>query len=249
MNGGLRTLLAETRRIFPTGSLITGNGGWDGGLRLEENAKSDTILANLLNGRQIEGFLHWEDHGIDWMKSMRAYYLIQQASLEPKMPLMLAYCTGEDYDHLRYVLASSLMFDGYFACSNPQDPDAWGGYEATWWYDEYSVDFSTGKAEQSLSAKGYLGMPQGPAYNVADKNETLAALLVDNDKRAKKLVWRRDFQNGIVLLNPSGVSAQVDLVGTYRKILGEHDPAFNDGSELTEIVLPAKGGVILLNLP
>jgi hypothetical protein len=248
-DAGLRRLLNETRRTFPGDSLITGNGGWDGALLLDGNAKTDTILAGLLNGRMIEGFLNWERYGIGWLESMRAYYLMQQASVEPRTPFIMAYCTGTDYDHLRYTLASALMFDAYFTCTNAQDGEAPAPYTANWWYDEYSVELSTGKAVQSLEAKGYLGMPITDAYNVDDKNSMLATLLVNNDRNAERAVWRRDFQNGSVLVNPSGTSMDVDLDGTYRKVLGIHDPRVNDGSQVTKITLPPKSGVILLDPP
>jgi len=247
MDTGLQKLLGETRRVFPSGSLITGNTGWDGSLLLDKNSKTDTILANLLNGRMIEGFLNWNAQGIDWLKSMRAYYLMQQVSVEPRIPLIMAYCTGKDYDHLRYTLASSLMFDGYFTCTNSQETGA--AYTANWWYDEYSIDLATGKAVQSLNAKGYLGLPVTEAYNVNDQSETLATLLTNNDPKAEQLAWRRDFQNGIVLVNPSDSSRTIELNGTYRKILGILDPKFNDGSQVTKITLPPQSGIILLTRP
>ena len=250
MDNGLQRLLKETRTVFPAGSVITGNGGWDGGLLVDKNLKSDTILANLLNGRMIEGFLNWENNGIDWLMSMRAYYLMQQASSDPKTPLIMAYCTGTDYSHLRYVLTSTLLFDGYFDCTNSQTP---GGqitpYAATWWYDEYAVDLSTGKAVQSLEAKGYLGLPLSNAYNIDNKNELLGTFLVNDDANAKKLVWRRDFQNGIVIVNPSSITRTIYLDGTYKKILGDHDPIFNDGSRINGITLNPQSGIILLNIP
>ena len=253
MDQGLQTLLAETRRVFPAASLITGNAGNGSALLLDKNAKSDTILANLLNGRMIEGFLYnWCGNGVDWLSNMRTYYLMQQASLEPKTSILMAYCTGTDYDHLRYVLASALMFDGYFDCTNsqtfgPNGPSA--AYTATFWFDEYSVDLSSGKAVKSLAAKGYLGQPISDAYNVDDKTELLGTLLVNNDPRAEQLVWRRDFQNGIVLVNPSYNSKTIDLNGTFRKILGSIDPKFNDGSVVTKITLRPQSGIILLTMP
>lgn len=247
MDQGLQKLLAETHRVFPAGSLITGNAGYDGSLLLEKDPKADTVLANLLNGRMIEGFLNWGQYGIDWLKSMRAYYLMQDVSLEPRTPLIMAYCTGKDYDHLRYVLASALMFDGYFTCTNSNQN--YVPYLANWWYDEYSVDLSTGTAIQSLAAKGYLGLPITEAYNPSNQEELLSTLLINNDFHAEQMTWRRDFQNGIVLVNPSGVSKMIDLNGTYRKILGVYDPQFNDGSHLTKITLPPQSGVILLNVP
>ncbi len=248
MNEGLKKLLAETRAVFPEGYLITGNSVWRGMVNKTEE-KKDTILADLLNGRMIEGFLNWENDGYDWQISMRTYYLMQEVSVEPKTPFIMAYCTATDYDHLRYTLASSLMFDGYFTCTNHQDGAGAAPYSATWWYDEYSVDLESGKAIQSLEAKGYLGMPVTDAYNANKKEMLLSSLLFDNDQRVKWITWRRDFQNGIVLVNPSEGPMTVDLGDTYRKILGTHDPLFNDGSLVTEITLKPKSGIILLKLP
>ncbi len=42
-------------------------------------------------------------------------------------------------------------------------------------------------------------------------------------------LWRRDFQNGAVLVNPSSNALTVDLGRTYRRIAGVVDPAINDG--------------------
>ena len=43
-------------------------------------------------------------------------------------------------------------------------------------------------------------------------------------------VWRRDFQNGIVLLNPTELSLDVPLEMQFRRILGVHATTVNDGS-------------------
>lgn len=50
-------------------------------------------------------------------------------------------------------------------------------------------------------------------------------------QRGLSTVYRRDFQNGIVLVNPSFQSgADVVLPRSYRRILGTVDPGINDGS-------------------
>jgi hypothetical protein len=240
---GTVKLLTETRTLFPDPSIITGNAG-GGGLLLKYGATEDTILENLLNGRMLEGFLTSDISGTNWLQNMRNYYLMQKASADPKTPLLLAYCTGTDYSNLRYALSSSLMFDGYFGCTNNQNHG--DSYTATWWYDEYAVNLNTGRAEKSLTAKGYLGKPTSEAYNPIS-GKPLSQFLANNNYSASQMVWRRDFQNGIVLVNPSEVSQIVDLKGTYKKINGLQDQKFNDGSELTKITLPAKSGAILLN--
>lgn len=59
-------------------------------------------------------------------------------------------------------------------------------------------------------------------------------------------VWRRDFENGIVLVNASESATTIDLGGSFRKIDGTQDRTVNDGSLVTSVTLPAKDGIVLL---
>ena len=68
-------------------------------------------------------------------------------------------------------------------------------------------------------------------------------------------VWRRDFENGIVLVNPTPAPlfvSQAEIAGPrsrrdVRRIAGTQAPAWNDGSAVTSGVwLPAGDGIILL---
>lgn len=62
----------------------------------------------------------------------------------------------------------------------------------------------------------------------------------------KQGVWRRDFDNGIVLVNPKGNGSQnVTLGGTFTKLKGTQDPMVNDGSTVTSVTLPDRDGIIL----
>ena len=97
-----------------------------------------------------------------------------------------------------------------------------------------------GDGYYSFDAKGYhgdtwwydeyevdLGMPLGGASQVGG-------------------IWRRDFEGGVVLVNPGSSPTEVDLGGTYRKIQGTQDPAINDGSLVTKVTIGPKDGLILL---
>lgn len=244
---GTIEMLKESRKVFPPGTLIVGNGGGNGSLWVDPYAKSDDLYKDLLNGRMLEGFL--SNSGVNWQDSMRAAVLMDQAALEPRIPLFTVYGVDNDFDLLRYTLASALMFDGYFAMTTEPTWFDSPPLKATWWYDEYSVDFVSGQAIQSQDAKGYLGYPLTDAYNFNKRDELLLGLLLANDPTASRQVWRRDFQNGIVLVNPSGITKTLDLKGQYRKILGTRDPKFNDGSIVEKIVLLPHSGIILLNIP
>ena len=57
-------------------------------------------------------------------------------------------------------------------------------------------------------------------------------------------VWRRDFDNGIVLVNPSGNGAKtVNLGGTFRKLSGTQPG--NNGAIVTSVTLADRDGIIL----
>lgn len=59
-------------------------------------------------------------------------------------------------------------------------------------------------------------------------------------------VYRRDFQNGIVLVNPSSQTMTVALERDYKKILGTQDLATNDGSTVTQATVYPGDAVFLI---
>jgi len=59
-------------------------------------------------------------------------------------------------------------------------------------------------------------------------------------------LFRRDFQNGTVLVNPASSSMSVPLGGPYRRILGYRDPVVNDGATITTITVPPNDARFLI---
>jgi hypothetical protein len=60
-------------------------------------------------------------------------------------------------------------------------------------------------------------------------------------------VYRRDFQNGIALVNPKGNGPQtVTLETTYKHLSGTQVPSINNGQSVTTVTLNDRDGVILL---
>jgi hypothetical protein len=59
-------------------------------------------------------------------------------------------------------------------------------------------------------------------------------------------IWRRDFQNGIVLVNPTERSLSVPLEAAYRRILGTRAPAVNNGAIGSTMTVPAGDALFLL---
>lgn len=62
----------------------------------------------------------------------------------------------------------------------------------------------------------------------------------------KNGVYRRTYQKGIVLVNPSRQSKTVTVEMGYRRIKGTQAPEINDGSDATSITLGGKDGIILV---
>jgi hypothetical protein len=58
-------------------------------------------------------------------------------------------------------------------------------------------------------------------------------------------VWRRDFQNGVVLVNPTSASRTVAVGPGLRRLAGTQDPAVNDGAAVSRVTLQPKEGIVL----
>jgi hypothetical protein len=60
-------------------------------------------------------------------------------------------------------------------------------------------------------------------------------------------VYRREFDNGLVLVNPKGNGTRTVNVGSgWKRIKGSQDPTHNTGQSVTSITLEAQDGIILL---
>jgi len=59
-------------------------------------------------------------------------------------------------------------------------------------------------------------------------------------------VWRRDFQNGTVLVNPAGSTQVVPLGRNFTKIRGTSDPLVNDGSTVTQVSVGPSDALFLI---
>jgi hypothetical protein len=62
----------------------------------------------------------------------------------------------------------------------------------------------------------------------------------------QKGVYRRDFENGIVLVNPKGNGPQeVTLEEDFKRLAGKQDPTVNSGTVTRKVVLQDRDGIIL----
>jgi len=164
-----------------------------------------------------------------WADMMKKYRFINDNGYNPALGILNVNVNNngnqKDYKKMRFGLTSSLLDDGYYSFDNGDQ-----SHRETWWYDEYEA---------------YLGQPAGEAFNIATSSSNFS----DGPLRqsfSEAGVWRRDFKNGLVLVNSSGKEQYVDLGGEYEKLNGDQDPSVNDGSFISDLDLAPQDGVILL---
>lgn len=122
---------------------------------------------------------------------------------------------------MRYGLAACLMGNGYYAATSTVSYA-----EVFLWFDEF---------DNAGAGVGYLGQAIDPWQTTSWMNG----------------VWKREYQNGIVLWNPKGNGTQtVSLsgLGNLKHINGTEDPTINNGASVTNgsVTLNDRDGLILL---
>lgn len=145
-----------------------------------------------------------------WLAMQKKYYSFMDNTLPPKIVGFNVWGRADDYQKMRYGLASCLMNDGYFSYT-----DETKGYSEVIWFDEFDVD---------------LGQPIDPPPTAAWRSG----------------VYRRQFEKGLVLVNPTKQKQVVAIELGYRRIKGRQVPALNNGKAVQSLVLPPKDGAILL---
>ena len=70
-----------------------------------------------------------------WLAMQKKYYSFMDNTLPPKIVGFNVWGRADDYQKMRYGLASCLMNDGYFSYT-----DETKGYSEVIWFDEFDVD-------------------------------------------------------------------------------------------------------------
>jgi hypothetical protein len=183
------------------------------------NGRVHLPYQNLMNGVMLEGFLaDWESNG-DWGDTLSTYNNIRNYNQSPPVSVINSYDKNkENYQKLRFGLTSTLMErHGYFSF----DFDV-SSHSQLWWYDEYDVS---------------LGSAISAPYN----------LLKKNNEHYSNGLWRRDFEEGVVITNSTNEKQlYVFEEEEFQKISGKQDRRVNDGSIINYIEIPANDGIILL---
>ena len=182
------------------------------------NGRVHMDYQNLMNGVMFEGFpAQWESNA-NWGGILTTYSKINPLNNSPKITVINSYDSRQNYQKMRFGLVSTMMENhGYF--SYDHDVTSHG---QIWWYDEYNVD---------------LGRAQSSSYNLLDRNNT----------NYKNGLWRRDFQNGTIIINSTN-QEQVHAFSNeqFEKINGTQDRTVNNGTIINFIRLKANDAIVLL---
>lgn len=178
------------------------------------------------NGRMFESFpTPWEGRGA-WADSMRPYLTLAEQNLRPVTHVVNGNTddTGNarNYRDMRFALTSTLMGDGYFSYDYGVTSHA-----QLWWYDEYDTT---------------LGRPVSGVKPAASEDFMATA----DYATIGEGFWRREFQNGLVLVNATAETKHLEFDEEYEKIHGTQDQAVNSGEIVTEVSVGPEDGVILL---
>ncbi len=184
------------------------------------NGNSIDLYQPNTNGRIFENFpTPWEGNG-SWQASMYQYLRRLPGLNHAPLYYVLNGTTNNsgriDYRQMRLGLTSALLGDGYFSYDFGD-----AKHEQTWWFDEYDVE---------------LGRAASSHYNLLDPN---------NDY-VRAGLWRRDFDNGVAIVN----STNKDQVYVFKreqfeKIRGTQDRRVNDGTTVNYIKLAPNDGIIM----
>ena len=172
----------------------------------------------LLNGMMLEDFPSAWENGGTWTGSMGTYFNLGALNPAPQTTIINALDKNQqNYQKMRFGLTSALMGDGY--ASFDSDTNNPG---QTWWYDEYDVN---------------LGVAQSGAYNLLASSSTIL----------KPGLWRRDFKNGVAIVNSTNQEQKfVFAKEDFEKIKGTQAPLFNTGERVNYLDLAPRDGIILL---
>jgi hypothetical protein len=59
-------------------------------------------------------------------------------------------------------------------------------------------------------------------------------------------IWMRRYSNGVVLVNPTNVTASIDLGNGYKHLKGTQDPVINNGLAERVVSLPPRSGLLMV---
>jgi hypothetical protein len=164
-----------------------------------------------------------------------------------------------EYQWARYNLGTCLLTDGYCVISSQYDHNGVNNsYDSSVlsqrYYDEYGGNYPpmAGNTVPPLPtspsgpSRGYLGQAVAGALGLRQTKARWS-------KGAGLGVFAREFDHGIVIVNPKGngmvTITTTDLPGAWNRLSGAQAPAVNNGAPFTGVTLQDRDAIILLRAP
>jgi hypothetical protein len=228
-------LLGNNLRAYLPGKIVGGNGNWyrpqdytgsdpDGWLK----ASNYTLVENMENYayNTPDSFLAQTRRWLDYPDPLGQprYMAVYQEALDASGKRLAGSSNPNDPS---IMLRPDVMKSMRWGLTLSLMTDVYyeitldGNHSTRWWYDEYDGGVGVRK-------RGYLGKPLGGPAVLSSS------------------IYRRDYQNGIVLNNSSNSSQTISLGGSFRKLQGTQNPSLNNGATVTSVTVPAHDGIILL---
>ncbi len=204
---GYRDYADALKKAMP-GKLIMANvADWG------QSAAVLTQYQGVFNGGVLEGIVgeSWSVENSGWSNMMASYRKTMAALAAPKLGIFQQYGNLNDYQAMRYGLASCLMDNGYYSFNDL----AHQNYRVPW-FDEFDAKLGAAVSQPATTAW-------------------------------QNGVYRRDFANGIALVNPKGNGAkEVTLEADFVRIKGTQDTGVNNGQTVRKLTLKDRDGIILM---
>lgn len=163
-------------------------------------------------------FEGWPDvYGGDWATNMEDYLSLLGRVNDPQV-VIINTNTANQFKPTEYQKMRYGLTSSLLANSYYSFDFGDQNHAQTWWYDEYDQ---------------YLGRSINGPQN-----------LTSHDSGSG--LWRRDFEQGIVLVNSTDEMQKIRLGEEFEKIRGKQDPKVNSGQIVTTAKVPAEDGLVLL---
>ncbi len=180
------------------------------------NGRVNFSYQNYLNGMMLEDFPSSWEQDGSWRGSMDTYFKLANFNIKPQTSVILSFKDGDSPYQKMRFSLTSTLMENGYFGYN-QSVYKQG---ELWRYDEY--DFNLGQA-------------QNQAYNLKNNNSNIRPGL-----------WRRDFENGIAIVNSNNKKESfVFEREEFEKLEGDQDPQVNNGSIVNWVNLKPKDGILL----
>ena len=231
-NQGCSDFLEFMRTLFPGKALISNTSG--AYYQSLNGAIYESFPGNWVNSKP-ETYEDWAQRALD----DNGYIHVSSSGHSPNYSLAETYEDEEmpeggleydnpfdhadfvpNYQRMRYGLTTALLGDGYFSYEISTNGH---GSLGLMWFDEYD---NAGKQ------RGYLGKPTAKAV----------AIMPAGDGQ----VWKRVYEKGVVICNPTNSQVNIELGSKYYLINGSQVPEVNSGAQVESVTIGPLDGRILL---